>query len=167
MKADQRAEDVAVAEDYYDSDDADRFYFTIWGGEDIHVGMYKTPDEAIAPASHRTVETMAEMMGEAGKAASIIDLGAGYGGSARFLAKDAGAKTIIVTNFSSSPLQAYADVKLFTMARETKFRTEAMTSRIAQLCVLDALIAALALADYDRATDTLRKTFDVLSLKRF
>ena len=83
------------------------------------------------------------------------------------LAKEAGAKTIIVTNFSSSPLQAYADVKLFTMARETKFRTEAMTSRIAQLCVLDALIAALALADYDRATDTLRKTFDVLSLKRF
>ncbi len=83
------------------------------------------------------------------------------------LAKEAGAKTIIVTNFSSSPLQAYADVKLFTMARETKFRTEAMTSRIAQLCVLDALIAALALADYDRATDTLKKTFDVLSLKRF
>ena len=83
------------------------------------------------------------------------------------LAKEAGAKTIIVTNFSSSPLQAYADVKLFTMARETKFRTEAMTSRIAQLCVLDALIAALALADYDRATDTRRKTFDVLSLKRF
>ncbi len=83
------------------------------------------------------------------------------------LAKEAGAKIIIVTNFSSSPLQAYADVKLFTMARETKFRTEAMTSRIAQLCVLDALIAALALADYDRATDTLRKTFDVLSLKRF
>ena len=27
MKADTRAEDVAVAEDYYDSDDADRFYF--------------------------------------------------------------------------------------------------------------------------------------------
>lgn len=102
MKADQRAEDVAVAEDYYDSDDADRFYFTIWGGEDIHVGMYKTPDEAIAPASHRTVETMAEMMGEAGKAASIIDLGAGYGGSARFLAKDAGAKEVVCVNISET-----------------------------------------------------------------
>lgn len=83
------------------------------------------------------------------------------------LAKEAGAKTIIVTNFASSPLQAFADVKLFTMARETKFRTEAMTSRIAQLCLLDALIAALALADYDRATETLRETFDVLSIKRF
>lgn len=83
------------------------------------------------------------------------------------LAKEAGAKTIVITNYSRSPIQNYADVKLFTMARETLFRTEAMTSRIAQLCVLDALIAALALADYDRSTETLRQTFDVLSLKRF
>lgn len=83
------------------------------------------------------------------------------------LAQEAGAKTIVVTNFAPSPIQAYADVKLFTMARETKFRTEALTSRIAQLCVLDALIAALAMDDYEHATKTLRQTFDVLSLKRF
>jgi DNA-binding MurR/RpiR family transcriptional regulator len=83
------------------------------------------------------------------------------------LAKEAGATTIVITNFSRSPIQAFADVVLFTMARETRFRTEAMTSRIAQLCVVDALIAALALADYDNATDVLKKTFDVLSIKRF
>lgn len=83
------------------------------------------------------------------------------------LAKEAGAKTIIVTNFARSPLQAFADVVLYTMARETRFRTEAMTSRIAQLCVIDALIAGLAMADYDNATDVLKKTFDVLSIKRF
>jgi DNA-binding MurR/RpiR family transcriptional regulator len=83
------------------------------------------------------------------------------------LAKEAGAKVIVVTNFASSPIQAFADIKLFTMSRETKFRTEAMTSRIAQLCVIDALIAALAIRDYDRSTETLRKTFDVLSMKRF
>jgi DNA-binding MurR/RpiR family transcriptional regulator len=83
------------------------------------------------------------------------------------LAKAAGAKTVVITNFARSPIQASADVTLFTMARETKFRTEAMTSRIAQLCVIDALIAALALADYDRATETLQQTFEVLSIKRF
>lgn len=83
------------------------------------------------------------------------------------LAKEAGAKTIVITNFARSPIQAFADVVLFTMARETRFRTEAMTSRIAQLCVVDALIAGLALADYDHATDVLKKTFDVLSIKRF
>jgi DNA-binding MurR/RpiR family transcriptional regulator len=83
------------------------------------------------------------------------------------LAREAGAKTIVITNFARSPIQAFADIVLFTMARETRFRTEAMTSRIAQLCVVDALIAGLALADYDRATETLQKTFDVLSIKRF
>ncbi|SFG29038.1 transcriptional regulator, RpiR family [Novosphingobium sp. CF614] len=83
------------------------------------------------------------------------------------LAKEAGARTIVVTNFARSPIQAYADIVLFTMARETRFRTEAMTSRIAQLCVVDALVAGLALADYDHATDVLKKTFDVLSIKRF
>lgn len=83
------------------------------------------------------------------------------------LAKEAGARTIVITNFARSPIQAHADVVLFTMARETRFRTEAMTSRIAQLCVVDALIAALALGDYDHAIDTLRQTFEVLSIKRF
>lgn len=83
------------------------------------------------------------------------------------LAKEAGAKTIVLTNYGRSPILAYADVTLFTMARETLFRTEAMTSRIAQLCVIDTLIATLALADYERSTQTLRETFEVLSLKRF
>ncbi|MBU4432803.1 MAG: MurR/RpiR family transcriptional regulator [Alphaproteobacteria bacterium] len=83
------------------------------------------------------------------------------------LAKERGAKTIVITNFARSPIQAHADVTLYTMARETKFRTEAMTSRIAQLCVIDSLIAAMGLADYERATEVLRHTFDVLSIKRF
>lgn len=83
------------------------------------------------------------------------------------LAREAGAKTVVITNFARSPIQSHADVLLFTMARETLFRTEAMTSRIAQLCVVDALIAALALNDYDRAVGTLKSTFDTLSIKRF
>lgn len=82
------------------------------------------------------------------------------------LAKEAGATTIAVTNFGKSPLLAHTDIVLNTLARETQFRTEAMTSRIAQLAIIDTLIAALALADYDRAVATIGKTFDVLSTKR-
>ena len=42
-----------------------------------------------------------------------------------------------------------------------------MTSRLAQLAIIDVLIASLALTDYDRSVDTLRHTFDVLSIKRY
>ena len=83
------------------------------------------------------------------------------------LAKEAGAQTICITNYGKSPVQAYSDIVLYTMAKETKFRTEAMTSRIAQLAIVDALIACLALANYDEAVDTLQRTFDVLSAKRY
>ena len=35
---------VDIARDYYNSDDADHFYFHVWGGEDIHVGLYAHDD---------------------------------------------------------------------------------------------------------------------------
>jgi DNA-binding MurR/RpiR family transcriptional regulator len=82
------------------------------------------------------------------------------------LAKEAGASTIVITNYGKSPIQAYADVILQTMAKETGFRTEAMTSRIAQLAIVDALISCIALMNYDEAVATISKTFDVLSIKR-
>jgi len=81
------SEAVQVARDYYNSDDADNFYFRIWGGEDIHIGLYETPEEPIADASQRTIETMAGMLGPLGPGSHVTDLGAGYGGSARWLAR--------------------------------------------------------------------------------
>ena len=33
----------SVAATYYDSQDADQFYEQVWGGEDIHIGLYATP----------------------------------------------------------------------------------------------------------------------------
>ncbi|WP_199433233.1 glycine/sarcosine N-methyltransferase [Qaidamihabitans albus] len=82
---------VNVARDYYNSNDADNFYFNIWGGEDIHIGLYETPDEAIAPASRRTVERMASNLTFT-KDTRVLDIGAGYGGAARYLAKTYGCK---------------------------------------------------------------------------
>jgi len=81
---------VDVARDYYNSDDADNFYCEIWGGEDIHIGLYRSEDESIAVASMRTVATMAHELGPITKATRIADFGAGYGGSARWLARTYG-----------------------------------------------------------------------------
>lgn len=82
---------VNTARDYYNSTDADTFYHEVWGGEDIHVGLYRTPDEPIAPASQRTVERMAETAGITAQT-RVLDMGAGYGGAARWLARTYGCK---------------------------------------------------------------------------
>lgn len=78
---------VNTARDYYNSSDADQFYFRVWGGEDIHVGLYETEDEPIFDASRRTVAHMTDMVGELGPEHRVLDLGAGYGGAARYLAR--------------------------------------------------------------------------------
>ena len=85
---------VETAREYYNSADADNFYFHVWGGEDIHVGLYAAEDEPIAEASRRTVERMAERAGELSSATRVLDLGAGYGGSMRYLADTFGCHCV-------------------------------------------------------------------------
>jgi cyclopropane fatty-acyl-phospholipid synthase-like methyltransferase len=90
MSLNTRSQAVELAEKYYDSNEADAFYIKVWGGEDIHIGLYKTPDENIARASRRTVETMAGQLTALNAESHLIDLGSGYGGAARYLAKNFG-----------------------------------------------------------------------------
>ena len=85
-------EATRVARDYYNSTDADNFYFHIWGGEDIHVGLYESDDEPIAEASRRTVERMAERAGPIDSTTRVLDIGSGYGGAARQLANRFGCR---------------------------------------------------------------------------
>jgi len=77
---------VDKAQEYYDSSSADKFYFKIWGGEHIHVGIYDYPNESIKDASPRIVHKMAEKL-EINEDTKILDMGSGYGGAARYLAK--------------------------------------------------------------------------------
>ena len=79
------SEVVQQAKDYYDSQDADEFYYHVWGGEDLHLGIYEQPDEPIFDASRRTVKTMADQI-QLNEKTRVLDVGAGYGGAARFLA---------------------------------------------------------------------------------
>jgi len=81
-----------ATEDYYDSDDADTFYSTIWGGEDLHVGLYDGTND-IRTASDATVDRMIDKL-TLGPDQRVIDFGAGYGGAMRRLVKRTGAEAL-------------------------------------------------------------------------
>ncbi|MFF7755054.1 SAM-dependent methyltransferase [Streptomyces sp. NPDC007971] len=73
---------------YYETGDVDAFYDIVWGGEDIHIGVYAHAQEAIAKASHRTVQHAGDRVADLlGPDTTVLDLGSGYGGSARALAE--------------------------------------------------------------------------------
>ena len=93
--------DVEVARSYYNSEDADNFYYRIWGGEDLHLGIYEEPNEDIYTASRRTIDQMASRASRIDGQTRVIDLGGGFAGSARHLAKKYGCH-VTVLNLSEA-----------------------------------------------------------------
>jgi len=77
-----------------------------------------------------------------------------------------GAKAVAVTNFPWSPITEVADFVLLTAARETAFRSGAMTSRIAQLTVVDCLFVVLAQRDLPSTQSALERTYAAAQAKR-
>ena len=102
---------ASVARSYYNSRDADNFYFHIWGGAHIHVGYYSEEGLPIRVAARRTVDKMCDKLKKAGvkDGCRIIDLGAGYGGVSRYLATRFNAQ---VTSLNISDVENGRNIRL-------------------------------------------------------
>ena len=81
-------------------------------------------------------------------------------------ARSRGATTVALTNFPRSPITELADHVLTTAARETTFRSGSMSSRIAQLTIVDCLFIGVARQHLDAAREALRTTRDAVSGRR-
>lgn len=79
--------------------------------------------------------------------------------SAALLAKENKASIISIVKLGTSLLAELSDVVLYTSSLEGEFRSAAMTSRISQLSVVDALFTCCAYTDIDRSIRTLERTF--------
>ncbi|BAS28072.1 transcriptional regulator [Limnochorda pilosa] len=102
-----------------------------------------------------------------------VAVGVSHSGSTREtvrsleLARGCGATTICITSFGRSPITRFADIHLFTSARETAFRTEAMSSRVAQIAIVDTLFVLVSLKRYDQAVRNIARVREVNADKRF
>lgn len=82
------------------------------------------------------------------------------------LAHERGATAIAITNAPGSPVAEEADHVLVTSVREARYRTGAMSSRIAQLAIVDILVVRLLQGDFTRASELLKRTFDAVETHR-
>jgi DNA-binding MurR/RpiR family transcriptional regulator len=65
---------------------------------------------------------------------------------------------IAITRCVNTPVTELADLKLYTAANESIFRSGAMSSRISQLNIIDILYTALANDQYDHSLEQLSRT---------
>ena len=78
-------------------------------------------------------------------------------------AKVNGAKTISITGYPKSPIAQLADVALITSSEETEYRSEALSSRIAQLSLIDALYVNIMILNKETANKSLDKIRGAIS----
>ncbi|MCM3789718.1 MurR/RpiR family transcriptional regulator [Domibacillus sp. 8LH] len=81
-------------------------------------------------------------------------------------AKKNGAKTIGITGYPKSFIGQNVDVALFTSSEETDFRSEALSSRIGQLSIIDALYVNIMVLNKYNANKALDKIRDSISETR-
>ena len=81
-------------------------------------------------------------------------------------AKKAGAIIIAITNHPASPMGRLADHVLVTSAKESRFRSGAMTSRLVQLAMVDFLFVRIMQQLFSSASASLEKTFTAVKNNR-
>ena len=82
------------------------------------------------------------------------------------LAREAGATVVAITRYGRSPLARIAHLTLHTVSAETEYRSEAISSRIAQLVLIDTLMVSLYLAKLPDSQLKLSRAREALGSKR-
>lgn len=83
------------------------------------------------------------------------------------LAKEKSATTICLTGYTDSPITEVCDYALFTTADEFKYPIESITSRVARVAVIDALIVTLSVMNYSNSLEKMTQTRRLVSDTRY
>ena len=81
--------------------------------------------------------------------------------------KKIGTTIITLTRCGKNSLSSMADICLCRSSTETLLRSGAMSSRIAQLCVIDVLSVGVSLLRSDEVLSNLTKSRDAIANKRY
>ncbi len=83
------------------------------------------------------------------------------------IAKKRGAFIISITSLGASPLSKVSDIALHTASEETRYRIVSLSSRIAQLAIIDSLYTLIAAKDIERNVEHFHELEDALKEKKY
>lgn len=134
----------------------DAYHKFIRSGIDINANL--DAHMQIMAASQLKSDDLAILISHSGSTKDLLDI--------LQILKENNVTTIAVTNFAKSPLTKEADISLYTVAEETDFRSEALSSRIGQLSIIDALYTNVMISNNEAGQEALQNMRRGISLKR-
>lgn len=113
----------------------------------------------VIAASHLSANDTVVGVTHSGSSRDIVD--------ALKIAKDHGATTVCITNKGKSPVTKVSDIILETSAEETKYSILGLSSRIAQLSIIDTLYYYIVYHNSETAMESIKETERSLLSKKF
>ena len=83
------------------------------------------------------------------------------------MAKAGGAYTIALTGIGKNPISKEADITVHIAAEKTIYQSESVSTRIAQLAVMDTLVSMTAFEDYEKSYEAAVSTRHATSYAKF
>ena len=136
-------------------------------GQDLHSKLMRINKNSYFAADHHsqltyaasmTSQDVAVLISMSGTTSEVLEI--------LSLIKRSQTPSIALTKYSKTPLAMNADTVLYISAPEITMRSGAMSSRLAQLMVIDALFTAVAHMDYDSVAVTLEKSHESIRSHR-
>lgn len=131
--------------------------------QDVYYRLMRIGIPAYGIVDPHVFRISASMMDE-----DCVAMGISYTGNSRDtvealkIAKSKGAKTICLTSFFKSHITEYADIELVVPTQETKLIQEAISSRIAQIAVLDSIYTCIAVKRFDATVEHIESMNEIL-----
>lgn len=119
---------------------------------------YSDPHLQIMSASQLTEGDVIVLISHSGTNKDLLDI--------LETTQDNGITSIAITNIAKSPLSQKVDIALHTVSKETDYRSEALSSRIAQLSIIDALLVNVMIRQKEKSQDALNNMRRAISIKR-
>lgn len=117
---------------------------------DMDVRFFPEFHSQLTYASNMTPEDVAIIISTSGRTKESIEI--------LNIANQCGTPVIALTSYGKSPLVLGSDIQLYSSSPEVTPRSGAMSSRIAQMVVVDVLFSAVAGLDYDRTASILENS---------
>lgn len=136
-------------------------------GNDLHSKLIRINKNSYFATDHHTQLTYAASMNSQ-DVAVLISMSGTTSEVLEILAllKRCRTPSIALTKYSKTPLAMHADTVLYISSPEITMRSGAMSSRLAQLMVIDALFTAVAHMDYESVAVSLEKSHETIQSHR-
>lgn len=124
----------------------------------VITNAYADRHQQAISASLLTKNDVAVGISNSGQSAEVVQ--------ALGLAKQSGATTVCITNYDNSPIVKQSDIVLFTSSKDSQVLNESLCSRVAEICIVDALYASVISKNKDAAIRSLDQSTKVIEKQR-